>query len=544
MAVTSAQIQQLYVGYFGRPADQAGLNYWLAAGNNANSTTTLNDIRASFAQQSEYLTGYSYTNSAGATVTFNGYGSLTRQQTVETIYENLFGRDASDAEVAYWTFTSANTPTENLIQAFLEAASPSDRAVVDAKAAFADQLTGIYGSATGTNFADPRATYAQAVQVAETEQDGPNPPAASASYEAAFTSAVSSLGFTFSSGASGTGAAVFDAFDKTSATVSIPAVAATGTELASVDVNGNKLTSVTVDHAYGANAAGPLSIDYAGAANLTSLNLNLTATGTSDDVTLTLTGPATSKLTTLNASGSDVDLTFNASSTALTNITTGSGADDITIATSTTTSATAPAKVVALNTGAGNDVVSATVNEANVQINTGAGNDSVTLNFGTNTANHGAEIALGAGQDNIFLGTGHNVQFYTGSDAAKASQLDAAMVRVSGFSGSEGDVFHGATGTTTTTYYDLSAVSQGSVSAPNTQLVAFNNATTLAGKLEAASVLMSSTGNTQTGATTIHFEFNGNTYVYADATTAGTFGQGDSVVELTGVTGLANAAFA
>lgn len=522
MAVTSAQIQELYIGYFGRPADQAGLNYWLSAANATNSTVTLDSIRDSFAQQTEYTTLYPSTQ--------------TRAQTVTAIYENLFGRTPAENEVGYWTFTSANTPVQNLIQAFLESASASDRAIVDAKASFADQLTGIFGTATGTNFADLRTAYTNAVTIAENEQDGPNPPAATASYQAAFTNAVSNLGFSFTAGA-----ATFDAFDKTSATVSIPAVAATGTELASVDVNGTKLTSVTVDHAYGANAAGALSIDYAGAANLTSLNLNLTATGTSDDVTLTLTGPATSKLTTLNASGSDVDLTFDASATALTNITTGSGADVITIASSTTTSATAPAKVVALDTGAGNDTVVATVNAANVQINVGAGNDDVTLNFGTNAANHGAEIALGAGQDDIFLGTGANVQFYAGSDAAKASQLEAAMVRVTGFNGSEGDVFHAAA--TATTYFDLSAVSQGTGATPNAALVTFNNATTLAAKLDAAASLMSG-ANAQGTANTIHFEFNGNTYVYADEATAGTFGVGDSVVELTGVTGLANAAFA
>lgn len=537
MAVTSAQIQQLYVGYFGRPADQAGLNYWLSATNAANSTVTLDDIRASFAQQTEYTTLYPSTQ--------------TRAQTVTAIYENLFGRTPAENEVGYWTFTSANTPVQNLIQAFLESASASDRAVVDAKASFADQLTGIFGSATGTNFADLRTAYTNAVTVAENEQNGPNPPAPSASYQAAFNTAVSNLGFSFSSGA-----AVFDAFDKTSATVSIPAVAATGTELGSVDINGSKLTSVTVDHSYGANASGgTLGINFADAANLTSLNLNLTstATGTGDDVTLTLTGPATSKLTTLNASGSDVDLTFVAGS-SLTNITTGSGDDTVTISTGTYTPATGSAaavqaKVVALATGAGNDTVVANINDANVQINAGAGNDDVTLNFrAASTAaagNHGAEVALGAGQDDLFV-TGHNVQFYSGSDAAKAAQLEAAMVRVSGFSASEGDVFHAVTGSS---YYDLSAVSQGTGANPNTQLAAFNNATTLAGKLDAAAVLMAGT-NAQGTANTIHFEFNGNTYVYADdqgatgnGTSAGAFGAGDTLIELTGATGLASTNF-
>lgn len=547
MAVTSAQIQELYIGYFGRPADQAGLNYWLNTSNAANSTVTLNDIRASFAQQTEYT---------------SVYGSLDRQATVTQIYQNLFGRTASADEVGYWTFTSANTPKENLIQAFLEAASTNDRAVVNAKASFADQLTSTFGSATGTNFADLKAPYTAAVAVAAAEQQGANPPAASASYQAAFTAAAANLGYT----ATAAGAITFNAFDKASATVTVPA---SQVNLTSVDVNGSKLTDATVAHAYGNNTSANVSVDYADAANLTSLKLNLTTTVTddaNDNVTLTLVAPAalaTSKLATLDASGSNVDLTFNATTaTALTSITTGSGDDTITVATGTYTGAvtsngvvTTPAvqaKAITVNTGAGNDAVTATVKDAAVQINVGAGNDDVTLNFATFTAasgNHGAQVTLGAGQDDLFLGTGNNIQFYTGSDAAKAGQLSAGLVTVSGFNAAEGDIFHGAA--TATTYYNLANVSQGTTGTPNAQLVTFNNATTLAAKLDAAAALMSSTGNTQstgggtpTQLNTIHFEFNGNTYVYADKAGVGAFGAGDSVVELTGVTGLTATAFA
>jgi len=549
MAVTSAQIQELYIGYFGRPADQAGLNYWLNTSNAANSTVTLNDIRASFAQQTEYT---------------SVYGSLDRQATVSLIYQNLFGRTASADEVGYWTFTSANTPKENLIQAFLEAASTNDRAVVNAKSAFADQLTSTFGSATGTNFADLKAPYTAAVAVAVAEQQGANPPAASASYQAAFTAAAANLGYTATTG----GAITFNAFDKASATVTVPA---TQTALTAVDINGSKLTDATVAHAYGTNASTAATVDFADAANLTSLKLNLTTTTTNDandNVTLTLTAPTASKLATLDASGSNVDLTFNAVTSSagsnLTSITTGSGDDTITVGTGTytaavtsngvVTTAAVQAKAITVNTGAGNDTVTATVKDAAVQINVGAGNDDVTLNFATFTAasgNHGAQVTLGAGQDDLFLGTGANIQYYTGSDAAKAGQLSAGLVTVSGFNAAEGDIFHGAAGSTVTSYYDLSAVSQGTTGTPNAQLVTFNNATTLAAKLDAAAALMNSTGNTQssggttpTQLNTVHFEFNGNTYVYADKAGAGAFGAGDSVVELTGVTGLTSTAFA
>ncbi len=40
---TATQLQQLYVGYFSRPADPAGLDYWVAEG------TTTKEFAASMA---------------------------------------------------------------------------------------------------------------------------------------------------------------------------------------------------------------------------------------------------------------------------------------------------------------------------------------------------------------------------------------------------------------------------------------------------------------------------------------------------------------
>ncbi|WP_312374157.1 DUF4214 domain-containing protein [Pseudomonas oryzihabitans] len=534
MAVTSAQIQQLYVGYFGRPADQAGLNYWLAASNAANSTVTLDSIRASFAEQNEYL---------------STYGNLSREATVTQIYQNLFGRTASADEVGYWTYTSANTPKENLIQAFLEAASTSDRAVVDAKAAFADQLTGVYGTtATGSDFADLKKTFTDAVDKAKAEQAGPNPPSAAASYQAAFDAATKSLGFDAAAG-------TFNAFGNTSATVTFPATQTTA--LPTLNVDGSKLADLTVVHAFGDNTASDLAVDFSGAANLTSLKLNLTSTSTDDskdNVTLTLTGPTeapangatpavVNKLATLDASSSNVDITFvatNAAASKLTNITLGSGTDDVTIATGTYTAAdtkagtaAVQAKAIALATGDGADIIKATVNDANVQINAGAGDDKVTLTFGDKSVaaagNHGAEIALGAGKDALTV-TGFNVQFYEGSDAAKAAQLSAATTKVLDFAAGDTITLTGAT------YKDLGTFASN-------DLKDFNAATTLVGKLDAMAVLLNATD----GKEAVHFEFGGNTYVFADnAATkvdAPAFGAGDTLIELTGATGLASTSF-
>lgn len=510
MAVTSAQIQELYIGYFGRPADQAGLNYWLTASNATNSTVTLNDIRASFAQQTEYT---------------SVYGSLDRQATVSLIYQNLFGRTASADEVGYWTFTSANTPKENLIQAFLEAASTSDRAIVDAKTGFAQTLTNTYGSTatTGTT-SNLRTPYDAALNAAAAEQSGANPPAYITSLNSAIAATSQNLNF------DGTN---YNAFGSTSATLT---VAASATVPASLVVNGDQLTSFTLAHDYASTTTtNAVAFGSTGTAvdNITSLTLNLTHASvtepsTADNVALNLAN--LSALTTLNASASNVDLAVTNVPATLTNITLGSGDDTITVATGAFSS-TAPAKVVALAAGAGNDVINATVNSANMQINAGDGNDTVNLTIGqtTNAAqgNHGAEIALGAGNDALVV-TGANVQFYSasGSDAAKASQLAASSVKVTDFAAGDTVAITNVTAT------------KGTADFTGTELANFNAATTLVGKLDAAAVLLGS------ATTSMHFEFNGNTYVFADTGSTGAFGAGDTLIELTGATGLASSSFA
>ncbi len=82
MALTTYQIQQAYVTFFSRPADAAGLQYW------ATYEGSVNDLYATFAQSTEY------------TAIFNG---LTSGQSVEVLYQNLFGHSADVAGLNYWT---------------------------------------------------------------------------------------------------------------------------------------------------------------------------------------------------------------------------------------------------------------------------------------------------------------------------------------------------------------------------------------------------------------------------------------------------------
>lgn len=79
---TSTQLQELYVAYFGRAADPAGLDYWEAAG------TSQAAFAAHMHAQSEFQ---------------DAFGSASTENQVNQIYKNLFDRAADATGLSYWT---------------------------------------------------------------------------------------------------------------------------------------------------------------------------------------------------------------------------------------------------------------------------------------------------------------------------------------------------------------------------------------------------------------------------------------------------------
>lgn len=84
VATHVAAVQELYVAYFGRPADPAGLDYWTNIVEAQQSTAA---VSATFATSPEYIVTY--------------FGK-THAQVVDQIYSNLFGRTADATGKAYW----------------------------------------------------------------------------------------------------------------------------------------------------------------------------------------------------------------------------------------------------------------------------------------------------------------------------------------------------------------------------------------------------------------------------------------------------------
>jgi len=130
MAVTSAQVQELYVGLLGRAADKGGLDYWLGQLNAEGATLTLENVRANFVnEQAEYKAIY---------------GDKSREDLVKAIYQNLFERTANTEEVSYWA--NGSVSADQMVVAFLNGASAADKQVVGNKVFVAETYTNTVGA--------------------------------------------------------------------------------------------------------------------------------------------------------------------------------------------------------------------------------------------------------------------------------------------------------------------------------------------------------------------------------------------------------------
>lgn len=85
MGIYTEAVQKLYVAYFSRPADFGGLAYWEKVVTAANGNTAA--VSAAFAASQEYK---------------DTYAGKSSFQVINTIYNNLFGRDAEPAALLFW----------------------------------------------------------------------------------------------------------------------------------------------------------------------------------------------------------------------------------------------------------------------------------------------------------------------------------------------------------------------------------------------------------------------------------------------------------
>jgi hypothetical protein len=126
MGIYTEAVQKLYVAYFSRPADPAGLAYWEGVVTAAKGSTAA--VSAAFAGSAEYKATYA---------------GLTETQVVNTIYNNLFGRDAEPAGLLYWAaaLTAKTITVDNMVATIANAAQTTDASAYANKVAAATAFT-------------------------------------------------------------------------------------------------------------------------------------------------------------------------------------------------------------------------------------------------------------------------------------------------------------------------------------------------------------------------------------------------------------------
>ena len=128
MGINASNIQKLYIAYFNRPADVAGLRYW--EGQLDANKISLPDLAQSFSEQVEYK---------------NTYAGKNTSEVITALYKNLFARNPDTDGLKYWVGQidggSVNMGTAAL--AILNGATPQsqDGKTIDLKLNFASTFT-------------------------------------------------------------------------------------------------------------------------------------------------------------------------------------------------------------------------------------------------------------------------------------------------------------------------------------------------------------------------------------------------------------------
>lgn len=141
MATASELITQLYVGYFDRAPDPAGLSFWIGRFNDGMS---LLEIAQSFSVQTETRSSYSFlaVPSVGSADGF-----------LDTVYQNLFNRTIDAEGLNYWKGELASgKQVGRVIVDIISGAQGADKTIVDNKTTVGQFYVTSLGAAHGESF--------------------------------------------------------------------------------------------------------------------------------------------------------------------------------------------------------------------------------------------------------------------------------------------------------------------------------------------------------------------------------------------------------
>lgn len=606
MGVYTEAVQKLYVAYFSRPADAAGLTYWenVVTANGGNTSA----VSTAFANSQEYK---------------DTFAGQSQYQIINTIYMNLFGRPAEPAGLAYWGqgLINGNFTVAEAVTTIAGAAQGTDATAYANKVAAATAFTaaldttaeilGYSGTAAniaakawlGTVSTDASLTAAlvpsalansvnAVIQSTGTQPGGTTGEIFTLTATSAGISGVDNITGTanndtfravdagslstsdsinggagndvlnISAGAITTSAApVITGVERINnsgtGTLDLSAVsgvqqiwssgaATTYTNAAAGTVFGTSGTTATT--ANGGIAAQTINIDYASVSGRTVAQLATTGAG---NATFDFGGDAAGiEAVSINAVSGSATATIDADANTLDTITV-TGAGRVTVVSTEATITTVDASG---NTG-GVTYVSGALAEDDVAVTGGSGND--TFNFSAATAdvtiNSGAGndiITGGAGDDTLNGGAGNDIiTGGLGGDTLTGGAGDDVFVYTA-----FADSAISSTGTDSTVdvitdfntgndTIDLSALGDLVQTSAANQIAVGNAVTNAGATAELSDVVDAVTAVTNANELT-WFNFGGNTYVVAEGA-AGTDGAtGDVlVIELTGVVALTAADF-
>lgn len=120
------QIQNLYIAFYGRPADLAGQTYWADELEAANGDLTA--IIDAFASSEEYD---------------SQYGDLTNEELVNALYQQILGRDAEQGGLDFYVgeLEAGNITKGGIALAILNGATGDDATVLENRKEVADTFT-------------------------------------------------------------------------------------------------------------------------------------------------------------------------------------------------------------------------------------------------------------------------------------------------------------------------------------------------------------------------------------------------------------------
>lgn len=119
-------VQSLYVTYYGRPADPAGLDFWATVLDEQNGD--LSAILQDFGTSAEYT---------------SSFGNLSSPELINNLYQQMFGRDAEPGGLSFWAniLDSGALSLMDIANSIRTGAGAQDRQVLEARVELANAFT-------------------------------------------------------------------------------------------------------------------------------------------------------------------------------------------------------------------------------------------------------------------------------------------------------------------------------------------------------------------------------------------------------------------